>query len=175
MEKTPYISNLEKTPYISNLEKTPYISNLEKIPYISNLEKTPYISNLEKTPYISNLEKTPYISNLEKTPYISSWCKSQGTQSFIIQFPFSVNFHLNLNCIYLFRSFPESVRWLNLNKKTEQAELILRHASVINQKTLCNVSLKQRSSEESNSCYSYVDLIKNYKVFKIVLIQGYIW
>ena len=73
------------------------------------------------------------------------------------------------------RCFPESVRWLNLHKQTDKAEEILRHASVINQKTLYNVSLKKPSKEESESSYSYLDLVSSWRVLKIVLIQGYIW
>ena len=71
--------------------------------------------------------------------------------------------------------FPESVRWLNLQGKTEKAEEILHKAAEINKRPQPNVFIKPAVRHEEESTLSYIDFFKSLKVAKIVLYQGYIW
>jgi len=77
-------------------------------------------------------------------------------------------------CVFLGFLFPESIRWLNLHDKNEQAERILKRAAEINGNPLPNVSLKQ-AIKDTGSDISYIDFFKTWKVAKIVLFQGTIW
>ena len=72
-----------------------------------------------------------------------------------------------------FSFLPESVRWLNTNGRSDEAEKILHKVAKYNKRTIENVSLKQEVEEQSG--YSYLDLFSTTKVLKITLSQGYIW
>jgi len=82
--------------------------------------------------------------------------------------------------IFLGIFVPESVRWLNLQGRTKEAEKILRRAARMNKRTISPlVSLKPAAGDIENNnkkkSASYWDLFGNCKILKIVLAQAFLW
>jgi len=74
---------------------------------------------------------------------------------------------------------PESVRWLNVKGHNKEAENILRRAARINKRIISPLVTLKSADEGANNnktkSASYLDLISNCKILKVVLAQGFLW
>ena len=78
-------------------------------------------------------------------------------------------------CKYLFRFIPESVRWLNLRGRQEEAMKILRRIAKFNKKEIpSEITLKSQTGEGKTSG-NFVDLLKPLYMAKQTSVQFYAW
>jgi len=76
--------------------------------------------------------------------------------------------------VLLFWKFvPESIRWLRVNERLEEAEKILHDAARVNGKPKPNVKLSKAETE--TKCGTYADLFRTWPMCKATLIQSYAW
>ena len=76
------------------------------------------------------------------------------------------------SCLYSF--LPESVRWLLVNDKVEEAENLLKKIAAINKRDYpANVELQIPNTLSEDG--SLIDLVKNWSVMKTILIYMAVW
>eukprot|EP00795_Rhopilema_esculentum_P015781 gene15781-7079_t len=68
---------------------------------------------------------------------------------------------------------PESVRWLRVNNKLDEAESVLQKVAKVNKRPKPSVKLSE--TEETTESGTYADLFRPWKVCKSSLIQSYAW
>ena len=73
------------------------------------------------------------------------------------------------------RFIPESVRWLNLNGKGDEAMKILRRIAKFNKREIPNEITLKCSSKEENSSGSLLDLFRPLCIAKQTMVQFYAW
>ena len=78
--------------------------------------------------------------------------------------------------IVAFRFIPESVRWLNLQGRKEEAMKILRRVAKMNKKQIPdNVTLKAPRIDASSEKARPLDLFRPMKMGLRTIIQAYAW
>ena len=74
---------------------------------------------------------------------------------------------------FVARFVPESVRWLRVNERLEEAEKILHDAAKVNGRPKPTVRLSKAKTE--TKCGTYADLFRTWPMCKATLIQSYAW
>jgi len=74
-----------------------------------------------------------------------------------------------------FRFIPESVRWLNLNGKGDEAMMVLRRIAKFNNKEISNEITLIPPKQDENSSGSLLDLFRSLRMAKQTLVQFYAW
>ena len=71
------------------------------------------------------------------------------------------------------RFVPESVRWLRVNDKLEEAEDILQNIAKVNGRPKPSVKLSK--AEKDTKYGTYADLFRTWPICKATLVQCYAW
>ena len=77
--------------------------------------------------------------------------------------------------LYLLRFIPESVRWLNLKGRQEEAMKILRRIAKFNKREIPSEITLKSQSREGKTSGSLFDLFKPMYMAKQTLVQFYAW
>ena len=73
------------------------------------------------------------------------------------------------------RFIPESVRWLNLNGKGDEAMKILRRIAKFNKREIPSEIALKSPEKEVNSSVSLLDLFRPLRIAKQTMVQFYAW
>jgi len=73
------------------------------------------------------------------------------------------------------RFIPESIRWLNVNGKGDEAMKVLRRIAMFNNKEIPSEITLKSPIKEGNSPGSYLDLFRPLRMAKQALVQFYAW
>ena len=79
---------------------------------------------------------------------------------------------LNLNLIFIGRFIPESVRWLLVNGRKEEARKILERVAKVNKKEMPSEDLLVPVTRASKGV---LELFKTWRLTKLLCIQIYAW
>jgi len=78
-------------------------------------------------------------------------------------------------CFLFFKFFPESIRWLHLNGKTDEVMAILKKIARVNGKEFPDIKLEEVKQDASAGLHHYKHVFKPKKIAIRSLIQGYAW
>ena len=78
-----------------------------------------------------------------------------------------------ISLVFFFRFVPESIRWLRVNDRLEDAEKILIETARINGKPPPKVTLTAANQEHAQG--TYADLFRPWSMCRDTLIQNYAW